>query len=141
MSPRVNKSIPKEKDIIEHIIGYPSGQVINITKKELMFLMNLGLADWDNSMQEWIFNDKVLDEIKDYLSRIYVDNIVYVSGRKATVKQIIKDYNGQRVNGKDVSKIFKYGRTLYIIRFFGGGEGIYTYDQIKKQRTPDDIFV
>jgi len=127
---------------LECIIGKPSGQVINVTRKEWNALNNLSLILWDSSIKEFMFHDINIKTINKFINIIYEgDTIITGIGRKGKVKKIIKKYDGGNIDGIDYSNIHKKGETLYIIEFRTGLQGIYTENQIEKIRVSNDIIL
>jgi len=124
---------------LECIIGIPSGQVINITKREWNALHNLALIKWDSELSEITFNDMNIKTIDRFINAIYEDDIIETSiGRRGRVDKIIR-YNGDKINGIDYSNIYKKGDILYLINFKHGNKGLYKKDVIKKIRVPNEI--
>jgi len=116
------------------ILGLPSGQLINVNKRELKVLIDLGFVQWDINYGEFLFKDIYLDEIKKFMKTFYIHEIVITgTGKYGTIIEII-NYNGNKVNGKDISKIFKIGDILYVVKFGHNNIGVYTKDQLEKVR-------
>jgi len=126
---------------LDRLVGLPSGQLIEVTQKELNFLINLEFTEWNSKYNEFIFNDNLVDDIYHILKRINIkDNIKTTSGKKGIVIGIVKNYNGKdTINNINVSSIYKKGDKLYVIEFQNGKKGIYLNNQIEKIR-PNSIF-
>jgi len=121
--------------MINDLLGLPSGQIINVTKREMGVLINLGFIQWDNNYDYFIFKDAYLNEIRRFTRRFYTDEeVITGTGRSGVVDGVISNYKGGKVNGKDVSKIFNIGDVLYIIKFENNGVGVYTENQLEKVR-------
>jgi len=117
---------------LDDIIGLPSGQIIQLNKGDLSILINLGFVEWSTVHSEFVFKDGYIGEIYRFIEGIYIGNeVVTTTGRNAIVKDIIK-YDGNDINGKNMSQIFKIGDILYIIKQNNNHTGIYTKEQLKK---------
>ena len=129
---------------MEYIVGIPSGQILNLSTKELYKLLKYNMIDWNGGIDDFIFEDILLSSIIDNLnSNIEIgDNIIAFNNRKGVVRRII-DYNkGDIINGKDLSRLYDSGQKLYLIYFNDtrSNTSIYTINQIKKNHN-NCIFV
>lgn len=127
----------------ESIVGTPSGQIINLLSKDLYTLMKMNYIFWDGDIKEFMFYDSNLNSINKYLNKLKENDLVKIIGTNKTgvIKKIIKDYQGETIEGKDVSNIFKFGDTLYVISFINKKTGIYTEYQIEKKLISSDNFI
>jgi len=137
--------------MINDLLGLPSGQIVNVTKRELETLMNLDFIQWSSTHDYFIFRDTYLSEIKRFTKRFYENELVVTgTGRQGAIEKVISSYDGGKVNGRDVSKIFKIGDVIYVVRLENDKMGLYKEDQLKKirnnksinennQNTPNDI--
>jgi len=120
------------------ILGISSGQLIKVTQHQLETLLNLDYVQWSFEYDYWVFRDAYLDEMKKFLkpivsNKIIVgDKVITATGKEGKVVKIIEYYNGEKVNGRILSKIYNIGNTLFIIQFNPNNTGIYTFGQLKK---------
>jgi len=125
---------------LDRLVGLPSGQLIEVTQRELNFLMNLGFTEWSSKYNEFIFNDRLVDDVYRFLKRVKIrDYVKTPTGKKGIVVEIII-YNGKdSINRKNVSNIYNKGDKLFVIHFPNNSKGVYKEEQIEKVR-PNSIF-
>lgn len=121
--------------MINEILGLPSGQLISVTKRESVVLMNLGFIDYNREHEKFTFNDNYLSEIQRFTKRFYVQELVVTgTGKDGVIVKVIDNYDGGEVNGKNISNIFSVGDTLYVVKFSDNKIGVYSEEQLKKVR-------
>lgn len=121
--------------MINEILGLPSGQLVNVSKRELEVLINLGFIHYEKEYDKFVFSDAYLSEIERFTKRFYVQELVVTgSGRNGIIDKVIDSYDGGEINGKNVSKIFSIGDVLYVVKFENNKVGVYTEEQLKKIR-------
>jgi hypothetical protein len=130
-------------NIIENIIGYPSGLIFNIYQKDLIKLNTMNLVEFQQDIFEFIYYDNEIDKIIKYLNEIKVDDLCRIgdTNKIGKVKRIIDDFSGELINGINYSKIFNWGEKIYILEFMDKKTGVYTERQIKKINPKNDIFI
>jgi len=122
-----------EDDIL---VGLPSGQIITITNDEAYILLPYININYDVGMEGeyWEFNDEDYDEIIEILYEIKKGTVVRIKkiGKVGEVVDII-EYDGQLINGRNLSKIYSPSDILYMVKF-RGTDGVYIKDDIEKVR-------
>lgn len=129
---------------VEYIVGKPSGQIINLLTKDLYFIMKKDYIHWDVDINEFSFDDVNIDLIKHYLKETKEGDLIRVlnTDKTGVIEEIIEDYQGEIIKGKDVSNIFNFGDTIYLIKFLYNKKfGTYKEYQIKKVLIDSRLFV
>lgn len=128
---------------IENIVGYPSGQILNIYQKDLIKLNSINLVEFQQDVFEFIFYDNEIDKIIKYLNDIKIEDFCRIgdTNKIGKVKKIIDDFSGELINGINYSKIFNWGEKIYVLEFIDKKTGVYSKRQIKKINPKNNIFI
>lgn len=126
----------------EHIIGLNSGRVINIQTKDL-YLLTKDFVKWDSDIGEFCYYDDSYNKIIKFIKRLRSGDLVRIinTNKVGELTEIVEDYQGEEINGFDVSHLFNFGDDLYVVKFPNHKKGIYNEFQIEKYILKEDIFV
>lgn len=131
------------KNKLEYIVGYPSGEILNLTTPDMYFLSIEDIIMWKTDIGDFVFDDKDLNKIINILKKIKLNDYVKVknTNKVGKINLIVKNYQGEKIYNKDVSKLFKKGDCLYIVEFENHKTGIYLLEQMDKLFIRNNIFV
>jgi len=101
-------------DKIDYIVSIPSGEIIYVSDNEIKYLWNLGLIEWSSYYNEFIYQDGYKGEINTLLLSYYKNYFLNKKIGNKFIRDIII-YNGEKISGRDISKLYSKGEILFLI--------------------------